>query len=89
MKRKVLDQERILAEHLHRLKRNDFCHCNKACLSERKDWVQRAKQGGRPAEISFWKRAGCQTESKALEKSIVERIVREPGLGLLNSTKMD
>ena len=28
--------------------------------------------------MSLWKRAGCQTESKALEKSIVERIVREP-----------
>ena len=43
-----------------------------------------SKQEGRPAEISLWKRAGCQTESKALEKSIVDRIVREPGLGLLN-----
>ena len=37
---------------------------------------------GRPAEISLWKRAGCQTESKALEKSIVERIVRESDLVL-------
>ena len=37
----------------------------------------------------LWKRAGCQTESKALEKSIVDRIVREPGLGLLNPSKMD
>ena len=33
--------------------------------------------------------AGCQTESKALEKSIVKRIVREPGLGLLNPSEMD
>ena len=32
--------------------------------------------------MSLWQRAGCQTESKALEKSIVERIVREPGLGV-------
>ena len=32
--------------------------------------------------MSLWKREGCQTESKALEKSIVERIVREPGLVL-------
>ena len=32
----------------------------------------------------LWKRAGCQTESKSFEKSIVDRIVREPGLGLLN-----
>ena len=39
--------------------------------------------------MSLWKRVGCQTESKAFEKSIVEWIVREPGLGLLNSSKMD
>ena len=25
--------------------------------------------------MSLWKRAGCQTESKALEKSIVDRII--------------
>ena len=37
--------------------------------------------------MSLWKRAGCQTESKALEKSIVDRIVREPGLGLLTHPK--
>ena len=39
--------------------------------------------------MSLWKRAGCQTESKAFEISIVERIVREPGLGLLNPSEMD
>ena len=39
--------------------------------------------------MSLWKRAGCQTELKALEKSIVERIAREPGLGLLNLSEMD
>ena len=39
--------------------------------------------------MSLWKRAGCQTESKALEKLIVERIIREPGLGLLNPSEMD
>ena len=33
--------------------------------------------------MSLWKRAGCQTESKTFEKSIEERIVREPGLGVL------
>ena len=37
--------------------------------------------------MSLWKWAGCQTESKALEKSIVDRIVREHGLGLLNHPK--
>ena len=38
--------------------------------------------------MSLWKKAGCQTESKALEKLIVDRIVQEPGLGLLNSSEM-
>ena len=34
-----------------------------------------SKQGGRPAEMSLWKRAGCQIEWKAFEKLIVDRIV--------------
>ena len=55
----------------------------------RKIRVQQAEQGGRPAEMSLWKRAGYQTELKAFEKSIVERIVLEPGLGLLNSFEME
>ena len=50
---------------------------------------QRSIQNRAPAEISLWKRAGCQTESIAFEKSIVARIVREPGLGLLNPSEMD
>ena len=39
--------------------------------------------------MSLSKKAKCQTELKALEKSIVQRIVREPGLGLLNPPEMD
>ena len=39
--------------------------------------------------MSLWKRTGCQTESKALEKSIAASIVREPDLGLLNPSEMD
>ena len=38
--------------------------------------------------MSLWEKTGCQTESKALEKSIVERIVREFGLNLLNPFEM-
>ena len=30
-----------------------------------------------------------KSDSKALEKSIVEKIVREPGLGLLNPSEME
>ena len=65
-----------------------FSKTTQARLSERKDWVQRAKQERRPAKMSLWKRVGCQTESKALKKSIVDRIIREPGLGLLNPSEM-
>ena len=36
------------------------------------------KQGERRAEISLCKRAGCQTESKVIEKSMVARIVQYP-----------
>ena len=32
---------------------------------------------------------GCETESKAIEKSIVARIVREPDLALLKPFEMD
>ena len=39
--------------------------------------------------MSLWKMAECQTESKALEKSIAKIIVRGPGLGLLNPSEMD
>ena len=37
----------------------------------------------------FMEKGGNQTKSKALEKSIVARIVREPGLVLLNPSEMD
>ena len=39
--------------------------------------------------MSLWKRVGCQIESKAFKKSIVDGIVREPGLGLLNPSEID
>ena len=39
--------------------------------------------------MSLCKRAECQTESNTLEKSIVEKIVQDPGLGLLNPYQMD
>ena len=39
--------------------------------------------------MSLWKRAGCQTESKAFLKSTVERIVQEPSLGLLDPSQID
>ena len=37
----------------------------------------------------FMQKSGMPDRVKALEKSIVERIVREPGLGLLNQSEMD
>ena len=42
---------------------------NRASAPIKKErWVKQAKQGWRPAEISLWKKAWCQTESKALKK---------------------
>ena len=55
----------------------------------RKKRLSPSSKARREAEISLWKRAGCQTESKAFQESIVDRIVREPGLGLLNPSEMD
>ena len=84
-------QERILAEHLDGLKRNDFCDFDKP----RKRAYQKGKiesneqSKGGSQFMSLWKRAGCQTEPKASEKSIVERMVRDPGLGLLNSSEIN
>ena len=37
-----------------------------------------SKAEGRPPEMSFWKRAGCQRGLKALEKSIVDRTSKSP-----------
>ena len=37
----------------------------------------------------FVEKAGRQTESKAVKKLIVARIVREPGVGLFNRSEMD
>ena len=48
-----------------------------------------SKARRRASEMSLSTRVGCQTELKALEKSIVARIIREPGLGLLSSSEMD
>ena len=41
------------------------------------------------SQNEFMKKAGCQTESIVFEKSIVDRIIRELGLGLLNPSEMD
>ena len=49
---------------------------------------EQSKEGDQSKSVCG-KRAGCQTESKAFEKSIVDRIVRDPGLGFLNPSEMD
>jgi len=48
-------------------------------LPDRKDRVQRTKQSGRPRDSSLQKRAECQTESRALEISMVAKTVRSGG----------
>ena len=56
------------------------------CLSERKD-PSPASETRKEASRNMF--VECQTKSKALEKSIVARICRKPGLGLLDPLKMD
>ena len=78
------------AEHLDGLERNDFCDFSKPrkCAYQKGKFESNEQsKEGRPAEMSLWIRGECQTET--FEKSIVERIVREPGLGLLNTSEMD
>ena len=52
MKRKVQGQERILAEHLDVLERNDFCDFDKprkrACQKGKIESNEQSKQGGQP-----------------------------------------
>ena len=63
---------------------------NHASAPIRKERLSPTSKARREAsQNNMWKRAGCQTESKALEKSIVDRIVREPGLGLSNPSEID
>ena len=73
-------------------KKNDSCDFEKphrrASQKEKIESNEQSKEEGQPKSVCG-KGQGCQTESKALEKSIVERIVREPGLGLLNPSEMD
>ena len=58
---------------------------NHASAPVRKERLSPTSKPRREASRNeLMKRAGCQTESKAFENSIVERIVRKPGLGLLS-----
>ena len=96
--RKIIDEEReryrakngFLQNTLTDSKGTTFVILiNHASAHIRKERLCPTSKTRRPAEMSLWKRAGCQTESKAFEKSIVERIVLELGLGLLNPSEMD
>ena len=63
---------------------------NHASAPIRKERLKPTSKATREASRNeFMERTGCQTESKAFENLIVERIVREPGLGLLNPSEMD
>ena len=59
---------------------------NHACTPIRKERLSPTSKARKEASR---KRAGCQTERKAFVKSTVARIVREPGLGLLNPSEID
>ena len=60
-----------------------------ALRSERKERTQRTKQGGSLSERSLWKRAECQTESKALEKSTEAKMVRSGGFFFRKPSQID
>ena len=60
-----------------------------ALRSERKERTQRTKQGGSLSERSLWKRAECQTESKALEKSTEAKMVRSGGFFFWKPSQID
>ena len=51
--------------------------------------VQQEKLGGRPAEKKFIKKSEILDRVISFRESIIARIIREPGLDLLNSFKMD
>ena len=78
---KIQGQEQKPVEQSDGLERNGFCDFDKphkcACLKTKTESNKQSKE------------AGCQTESKAFGKSIVERIVQKSSLGLLNLSKMN
>ena len=82
--KKLQNQERILAEYLDGLESRDFCDFQKprkqACQEERLSSTSKARR--ETSRNKFVEKG--QTEPKAFEKSLIARIVREPGLGLLN-----
>ena len=79
-------------EQLDGLKRNDFCDFDKPCKrSYQKGKIEsndQSKEGGQQKQIGR-KRRDARQSQKLSKKSIVARIVQEPGLSLLNSSKMD
>ena len=62
---------------------------NHACALIRKERLSPTNKPRREASRNEFVEKGRMTKSKALEKSIVDRTVREPGLGLLNPSEMD
>ena len=97
--RKIIDEEREKYQAKNGSLRNNLTGSkgtafviliNHSSAPVRKKRLSPTNKARRKASRNqLWKRAGCRTESKALEKSIVDRIVREPGLGLLNPSEMD
>ena len=63
---------------------------NHASAPIRKERLSPTSKARREASRNeFVEKSGSQTESKTFKKSIVARIVREPGLNLLNPSEMD
>ena len=63
---------------------------NNAIAPIRKERLSPTSKARREASRNaFMEKGGMPDRVKALEKSIVKRIVREPDLGLLNPSEMD
>ena len=90
-RRKVRGQEQILAEHLDELERSDFFDFDKPqkCTYQKGklESNEQSKEGGQMKSVCG--KGSDPRQSQALEKSIVDRIVQETGLGLLNPSEMD
>ena len=71
------------------LEKSDFCDFDKPrkhiFQQGRTESTNKARREANQNKL--WKIVGCQTESKASEKSIASRIVPEPGFGLLNPSE--
>ena len=62
-------------------------HANTLIKKERLSPTSKARREA--SQNEFWEKGGMPDKIKSFREIKVERIIREPGLGLLNPSKMD